>query len=142
MGQPEIIKGGQHSDARGTLSFVNGFDMTEVKRGYMIEHPDPTVIRAWRGHKIEQRWFQVCKGSFEIRLVMIENWNTPDRGSEQLVFVLKESESSVLHIPKGYASSLQALEPHSKIMVFADYSIEHATNDDHLFPADYFKAKE
>lgn len=136
----KIIVGGSHTDERGTISFINGFDMTPVKRFYQIKHPNTSIIRAWRGHQIEQRWFSVSKGAFLIKLVKITNWDMPDKNSFQEKFVLKAADHSVLHVPAGYASSLQALEEDSELLVFADYDINHARQDDYLFPSDYFIA--
>lgn len=138
--KPQLIKGGKQTDARGTVCFVNEFDMSEVKRFYCIKHPDTSVIRAWRGHQIEQRWFYVAKGTFEIKLVEIDDWKNPDCNLEQLIFVLKAEDNTVLQIPKGYATSLQALNENSELMVFADFGLDHAKNDDYLFPPDYFRA--
>lgn len=138
MGAPKTIVGGQHTDERGTLCFINDFDMTPVKRFYTISHPDTSIIRGWRGHKIEQRWFHVSRGSFEIKLVQIDDWVKPNRNLTQDVFILTSEESTVLHVPVGFASSLRAFEPDSKLIVFADTDIQNTQHDDYLFPVDYF----
>ena len=135
---PGIIKGGSNSDHRGTISFVNDFKMDDVKRFYIIKHPDTSIVRAWRGHKIEQRWFYVVKGSFKIKSVKIDNWESPSKNLEQITFILSADDSCVLHMPKGYATSLQALEDEATLIVFADYGIENAENDNYLYPVDYF----
>lgn len=135
---PQIIQGGSHTDERGTLRFVNDFDLKEVRRFYYIIHSDVTTIRAWRGHKVEQRWFYVVKGEFKIKLVQIDNWIKPNPNLEQQTIILSAAKNQVLHIPVGYASSLQALEENSELMVFADSDISNAKNDDYLFPVDYF----
>ncbi|MNK98271.1 hypothetical protein D3C87_1186300 [compost metagenome] len=138
--QYNIIEGGHHTDDRGTIFFFNDFDMKEVKRFYRIKHHDTSIIRGWRGHKIEQRWFQVSSGSFEIKLLKIDNWQIPDPNIKQDRITLTAEEDSVLHIPAGYATSLQALSENSELIVFADYPISHAKNDDYLYPLDYFKS--
>lgn len=135
-----IINGGSHTDDRGTITFINDFDMQLVKRFYRIKHHDTSIIRGWRGHKIEQRWFHVNIGIFEIKIIKIDNWKTPNPTICQQIFTLRADENAVLHIPAGYASSLKALEANSELVVFADYSIEHAKKDDYLFPLDYFSA--
>ncbi len=137
MEHPKIIKGGKHTDARGTLAYFNEFDMFAIRRFYWIEHPDIDLERGWRGHKVEQRWFSVCQGSFLVKLVKIDDWTSPSSGLEQNVFILNDTE--VLHIPKGYASYLKANEPNSKLIVFADSKIADAGLDDYLFPINYFK---
>ena len=139
MGQPNIIEGAKHTDSRGTLSFINEFDMLQIRRFYTIEHPNIEIERGWRGHKIEQRWFSVSKGSFVVKLVRIDNWEFPSPILQQQEFILSEKQHSVLHIPKGYASCLKANEANSKLIVFADSTVENAELDDYLFPIDYFK---
>ncbi len=136
--EPNIIQGGSHIDERGTLGFINDFDMAEVKRFYKISHPTTKIVRAWRGHKIEQRWIHVTQGTFEIRLVKIDDWVTPDKYLPQFVFEISSGFNTVLHIPKGFASSLRATEPNSTVLLFADSSIEEIVKDDYLFPSDYF----
>lgn len=140
MKNDKIIVGGNHSDERGTISFVNDFDMTEVKRFYIIKHFDTKIIRAWRGHKIERRWFHVYKGTFEIKLVRIDDWINPSQYLPIETFIINAADVAVLPIPVGYATSLRACVEDSELMVFADYPIEHAKNDDYLFPSDYFKS--
>ncbi|MET4141616.1 WxcM-like domain-containing protein [Pedobacter sp. UYP1] len=134
-----LICGGQHTDHRGTLYFVNDFDMSEVKRMYMISHSDTTVRRGWRGHKLEQRWFCVVQGSFELKLVKIDDWDKPDQNLAIETVILSADNPQVIHIPVGYATGFRALVPDSKVMVYADRAIADAKLDDHLYPADYFR---
>ena len=53
----KIINGGTFKDSRGTLRFVNDFDFSEVKRFYQIENSSTDIVRAWQGHKIEEKFF-------------------------------------------------------------------------------------
>jgi len=48
-------------------------------------------------------------------------------------FILKSGINPVLHIPGGYANGFKALEAHSKLMVFSDFSIADAGKDDFRF---------
>ena len=57
MIKPMLIQGGIHSDERGALAFVNSFGMEAVRRFYLIRHSDTRVIRAWQGHRTEEKWF-------------------------------------------------------------------------------------
>lgn len=134
-----IISGGRYTDERGTIYFFNDFDMTEVKRFYRITNQYTSIIRAWRGHKIEQRWFNVCKGVFEIKLIEIDNFEEPSQSLKSITVILTAEEDSVLHVPAGFATSLRALSADSEVIVFADYGIEHARMDNYLYPEDYFK---
>jgi dTDP-4-dehydrorhamnose 3,5-epimerase len=139
MEGPKIISGGEHTDFRGRLTFFNNFDMSLVKRFYSIENAATNIVRAWRGHRIEQRWFYADHGAFKIKLVKIDDWSNPSPKLFQITFDLEAKDNTVLYIPKGYASSIQALEAHSKLIVFADSDMVNAKNDDYLFPEDYFK---
>jgi dTDP-4-dehydrorhamnose 3,5-epimerase-like enzyme len=135
---PKIIKGGSHSDLRGTVFYNNNFDSSKIKRIYVIENQSTNFVRAWQGHQIEQRWFSVMNGSFKIQLIKIDNWNNPSRNLEKLTFNLRTEKLDVLYVPKGYVSSIQALEKDSKLLVMADYSLNEI-NDEFRFSNDYFK---
>lgn len=133
------IQGGIASDHRGSIRFVNDFDMSLVKRFYIIKNSDTELVRGWRALKIQQRWFYVLSGSFSLDLVKIDNWDAPSKDLPIQKEILRAANASVLHVPTGYATAFQALEPNSEILVFADYGIEHAANDDHTYPLDYFR---
>jgi len=140
MNVPNLIKGGSHTDQRGVIRFFNDFDMESVKRFYIIEHVDTLTVRGWRAHRIEQRWFQVTQGAFKIKLVKIDNWDAPDKNLPLEELIISEQDNRVLHIPAGFATSLQALKENSKVIVFADYGIENAKLDDYLYSPDYFNS--
>jgi dTDP-4-dehydrorhamnose 3,5-epimerase-like enzyme len=135
---PTIIKGNYHTDDRGTILFNNEFTATEVKRIYFIENKDTEFVRAWQGHKIEQRWFSAVQGSFEIKLIEVDNWESPSKNSVIHSFILNANQLDVLHVPKGYISSIQALEANSRLLLMADYLLGEV-KDEYRFEADYFK---
>lgn len=131
--EPKIIQGGTYEDERGKLSFVNDFDLSEVRRYYTIEHPDTSVIRAWQGHKKEQKWFQVITGSFLVAVVKPDNWENPSEKLEVKKIILKADENQVLHIPGNFANGFKALEPNSRMIVFSDFSVEESAKDNFRF---------
>lgn len=137
---PEITQGGRYIDSRGTLFYNNDFDASVIKRMYMIENENTDFVRAWQGHKVEQRWFSVMKGSFRIQLIAIDHWDNPTKDLELLTFVINSEKLDVLHIPQGYVSSIQSLEPDSKLLVLADYSLGEV-KDEFRFESDYFQEK-
>ncbi|MGO4906611.1 WxcM-like domain-containing protein [Flavobacterium sp. W20_MBD1_R3] len=137
---PEITKGGRHIDSRGTLFYNNDFDASVIKRMYVIENENTDFVRAWQGHKVEQRWFSVMKGSFRIQLIAIDHWDNPTKDLERLTFVINSEKLDVIHIPQGYVSSIQSLEPDSKLLVLADYSLGEV-KDEFRFESDYFHEK-
>ena len=134
-----IIQGGVAKDHRGQIRFVNDFDMSLVKRFYIIKNLDTELVRGWRAHKIEQRWFYVLSGSFSVDLVKIDNWEvaSPDLPVDNMV--ISAANLRVLHVPAGSGTAFRALESESELLVYSDYAIEHAANDDHTYPLDYFK---
>lgn len=121
---PEVIAGDIFSDERGKIAHVNGFRFGKIKRFYIIEHPDTAVIRAWQGHRIEQKWFYVVKGSFCVAWVKIDDWEHPSDTLQAEHQILRENDSKILHIPNEYANGLKALEAGSKILVFSDMEVE------------------
>src|SRR5690606_21831071 len=133
-----FIKGGIASDQRGSIRFVNEFDMSLVKRFYIISNADTELVRGWRAHKIEQRWFYVLSGSFSLDLLKIDSWEKPSKETPIQKQIMKARDLQVIHVPAGYATAFQALEPDSQLLVFADYGIEHASQDDHTYSLDYF----
>lgn len=135
----QTIQGGVAKDHRGQIRFVNDFDMTAVKRFYIIQNSDLKLVRGWRAHRIEQRWFYVLSGAFTIDLVKIDNWEqaSPDLPIEKRT--LRADAQEVLHVPVGYGTAFQALEPDSQLLVFADHGIDHAPMDDYTWELGYFR---
>lgn len=117
----QLIKGESYSDNRGSLFYNNQLDFSEIKKVYIIENLDTSIIRAWQGHKIEQRWFLAAGGSFEIKLVEVDDWENPSGNLQIKIFKLNSEEFSLLKIPPGFATSIQALEESSKLLVMSDY---------------------
>lgn len=135
--KPKITVGNSRSDSRGTLFFNNDFDASAIKRIYVIENKSLDFVRGWQGHKIEQRWFTVVKGSFRIQLIKIDNWDSPSKDLEIYTFVVYDTKQDVLHVPQGYVTSIQALQENSKLFVMADYFFGEI-EDEHRFELDSF----
>jgi dTDP-4-dehydrorhamnose 3,5-epimerase-like enzyme len=133
----QIISGNAHSDDWGVLYFNNNFNTTVIKRLYFIENRATDFIRAWQGHKIEQRWFSAVKGSFEIKLIEVDNWENPSKRLTQYVFVIGDDKLDVLHIPPGYISSIKSLTDNAKLLVMADYRLGEI-KDEYRFAPGYF----
>ena len=134
----QLIEGGTHTDDRGTIAFINDFDLTKVVRLYRITHPNTDIVRAWQGHQKESKWFHCYDGSFEMNLIKIDDWTTPSLDLKVERHVLKGGESGVLYVPPGYASGFRALEDNSSIMVFSDFTVPESTNDDFRFEKNYW----
>lgn len=134
----ENIQGGIAKDHRGQIRFVNDFDMTAVKRFYIIKNTDLELIRGWRAHRIEQRWFYVLSGSFKIDIVEIDNWDQASNNLAVKTEIVNSADNQVLHLSSGYGTAFQALEEGSELLVFSDFGIENAPKDDYTYPIDYF----
>ena len=135
--EPSLISGNCHKDSRGLLFYNNDFDLTNIKRMYVIENSTVDLIRAWQGHKIEQRWFSAVQGRFKIQLIAIDNWEKPKDSLPRLEYILKSETLDILHVPSGYVSSIQALEEKSKLLVMSDYHLGEI-NDDFRYQMNYF----
>lgn len=132
------ISGGLAVDHRGQIRFVNDFDMEQVKRFYLIRNVDTELIRGWRAHRIEQRWFYAVSGSFSVSIIQIDDWAEPSKNLPVQRHVLAAEKSEILHVPPGFGTAFRALSPDSELLVFADYGIDHAPMDDYTYATDYF----
>lgn len=130
---PTLIQGNFHTDERGTVSFINDFDMSCIKRMYTIKHHSTNTIRAWQAHKIEAKYFKCIAGSFSISAIKIDNFEKPSNKLKQEKFLLTDSEQEILSIPKGYANGFQALQKNSELLVFSSLSLELAKADQYKF---------
>ncbi|WP_310559547.1 WxcM-like domain-containing protein [Flavobacterium sp.] len=135
---PTLIKGNRHDELRGTLFYNNDFEALAIKRIYVIENKSIDIIRGWRGHKIEQRWFSAIQGSFKIELIIIDDWETPSKKLQRFTFVLDSTKLDVLHIPSGCVTSIQSVEEGSKLLVMADYMLGEV-EDEYRFSVSYFE---
>jgi len=135
----KVITGGVVEDRRGQIRFINEFNMSLVKRFYIIKNKDLDLVRGWRAHKVEQRWFYALSGGFSIDLIRIDNWDVPSKDLAVHQVVVHSSTHTILHVPAGYATAIQALEAGSELLVFADHPISHASFDDYTYELKYFK---
>jgi dTDP-4-dehydrorhamnose 3,5-epimerase-like enzyme len=123
---PELLLGSFHSDQRGILYYNNIFNGLSIKRIYVIENSSTNLLRGWQGHKIEQRWFSAIYGSFLVKLIEIDDWDTPSKKLAVHTFILCSEKLDILHVPSGYMSSIQSLKIESKLLVMTDYSLNES----------------
>ena len=134
-----LIEGNIFRDKRGLLKYNNEFDLSEIKRLYIIQNDNKNIIRGWQGHKIEQRWFTSILGIFKINLIQIDNWEKPSQSLIYKSYILDSEKLCVLHVPPGFVSSIQSLTIPSKLLVFADYRLNEI-NDNYRYDINYFKS--
>ncbi|MET0943940.1 MAG: WxcM-like domain-containing protein [Flavobacterium sp.] len=136
--KPKIIQGGNFSDHRGTISYVNDFSFGDIERFYIISNSDENPIRAWQGHKLDTKNFYCLSGSFKIHFVEIDNWENPSRNLHIETVYVSSSDSKIVHIPAGYANAIETLESNSKLMSFSTLPLTNVKEDDVRFPSDYW----
>ena len=133
LNKPSIINGGFFEDSRGRLDYVNDLDLSKIKRMYFTTNTEVGFFRGWQGHKIESRWFFCVKGSFEVKLVEIDDWDNPSDILDPKVYILEEKKTQVLYIPKGYVNGFSSLEKSSKLMILSNFNLGENNNDDVRF---------
>ena len=138
MFKPTLIEGGQHQDDRGAISFVNDFSFQNIERFYIISNSAEQPLRAWQGHKLDEKNFYCIAGEFKIGVVKIDDWDNPSRKLEVECYTLKSSDPQVLKIPPGYANAVLSLDADAKLISFSTLPLERVKEDDVRFSADYW----
>lgn len=132
-----IFEGKRHEDERGIITYNNDFDASQIKRIYTIENHSTDFIRGWQGHKVEQRWFACMKGSFEISVIVVDNFTNPSKELTIQKYLLKDDVLTYLHIPSGCITAIQSKQEESKLLVLADYELGKIS-DEYRYSLDYF----
>jgi dTDP-4-dehydrorhamnose 3,5-epimerase-like enzyme len=130
---PQLIKGGIHTDQRGQISFVNDMKFDAIERFYIISNSAENPLRAWQGHKIDNKYFYCIQGVIRVHYVKIDNWESPSKDLKVESMTLSATESNVLHIPEGYANAIESLELGSKLMSFSTLPLDRTGEDDVRF---------
>ena len=134
---PLLLNVGKSEDHRGYVEFYNELKLDYYKRFYIVSNPIEGTVRAWHGHKIEEKLIKVLKGEFLICLVKVDNWDQPSKNLEILKYKLNEN-SGLLYVPSGYANSAINLNSDSKVMYFSSLVLEDSINDDYRFDSKYW----
>jgi dTDP-4-dehydrorhamnose 3,5-epimerase-like enzyme len=133
--EPALIKGGLAVDDRGSLSFVNDFDLGPARRFYVVRNHERGFVRAWHAHREEQKFITAVEGSVLLCCVRVDDWDDPSRELPIDRFVLSAQAPSVLVIPGGYAHGFMTLTEGTAVMVFSSATLEESLDDDIRFPA-------
>lgn len=139
---PKIIQGGNFSDHRGMISYVNDFKFTDIERFYIISNSEGNPIRAWQGHKIDAKNFYCLTGSFNIHFIKIDNWENPSKELTVETIYVSANDSKIVHIPAGYANAIESLEKDSKLISFSTLPLANVGDDDVRYASDYWKINE
>ena len=125
-----LVKGAIFNDERGSVSFVNDFNFNEIERFYIIENSDSHPLRAWQGHKLDNKNFYCIAGSFQVSYVKIDDWENPSFSLKVESVILTANNSTILTIPAGYANAIKSLEKGSRLMSFSTLPLEKVKEDD------------
>lgn len=133
MNESNLIAGTAYHDHRGCLIGYNDFKLDLVKRIYIIENLDTTILRAWQAHKTEQKWFYVCSGSFKFVTVKIDDFAVPSKELPYEEYIIGESKNLILHVPGGFANGFKSISIGSRLLVFSSHTLEESKADDYRF---------
>jgi dTDP-4-dehydrorhamnose 3,5-epimerase-like enzyme len=128
-----IIEGNNFIDDRGLIQFFNVFDMSEIKRFYTIFHPNTSIVRAWQGNRIETRWFYCTQGAFDIRLVKIDDWESPSDNLNVEKLILNSESPLILKVASGYVNGIKAISNNSKLISFSNFRFNENQNNHFRF---------
>jgi dTDP-4-dehydrorhamnose 3,5-epimerase-like enzyme len=134
----KIINVDASYDDRGEVVYCNEFNFIQkkIERFYQITNNNLNFVRAWHGHKNEEKFLLVTQGAFKICAVKIDNWKNPSKRLSVKEFVINANSPKILHIPGGYAHGTQNLKIESKLMVFSTFSTKQSIQDDYRFKSD------
>ena len=138
MKKIELIDADLHIDDRGELIFSNNFDMNKIKRFYQITNFSNPFIRAWHGHKFEDKYILVTKGATLAAAVKIDNWKNPSKSLKIETFVLNDKKPKLLFIPGGYAHGYKTLLPDTRLIIFSTSTLKQSIKDDYRYEAYYW----
>lgn len=124
-------------DDRGFVGFVNGLDLSKVKRIYTVENHEQVFVRAWHGHKHEEKYVMAVSGEVMVGVVKVDDWESPTNTTVNRYY-LSSHKPSLLHIPAGHANGFKSLTKDAKLMFFSTSTLDESKNDDYRFPFDYW----
>lgn len=124
-----LVSGDLVTDDRGTVRFVNDFDFKNVKRFYQVNNHRKGFIRAWHGHKHEDKYVYIASGSALVGVVNLET-------EEVEKFILSANKPRVLWVPANSANGFMSLEDNTTVLFFSSKTLEESKGDDIRFPYD------
>ena len=126
MDKVRLIEGNIAVDDRGTVSFVNDFNFSGVKRFYMVTNHRAGFVRAWHAHRHESKYITVARGAAVIGAVKIDKWENPSKDSQVDRYVLSAEKPSVLYVPAGYANGFLSLTEDTTVVFYSTASLQES----------------
>ena len=138
MNKIKILDAGSVIDDRGEVVFANKFDMKKIKRFYIVSNHRTNFIRAWHGHKKENKYVMVIQGASMISAVKIDNWKKPSKENKVEKIILSEKKPKIIYIPKGFANGFKTLKSNTKIVFFSTSTTRQSLKDYFRFEYNYW----
>ncbi len=135
--EPIIFESKSNSDHRGTVSFTNDLNLNKVVRTYKVINKQARTVRAWHGHKIEEKWISVEDGEFLVCVVKVEDFENPSKDQEVFKFNMTP-DSGILYIPKNYANGAMNLTENNAVRYYSSLPLEESIDDDYRFESDFW----
>ena len=136
--KPLWIEGSSSIDDRGSLTFMNGFPLSDYKRFYTVANHQRGFIRAWHGHLLESKTLFILQGSVLACAVKMTDKISPDKNQEITRVVLDSRKPSALFVPKGYANGFMSLSQNALLLILSSTTLEESQGDDYRFSFDYW----
>jgi dTDP-4-dehydrorhamnose 3,5-epimerase-like enzyme len=133
--EPKLLTGDLAVDDRGTVTFVNDFDFSGVKRFYTVRNHRAGFVRAWHAHRREAKYVTVVAGSALVGAVAIDDWERPSADLPVKRFVLSADKPSVLYIPPGFANGFMSLTADAQLVFFSTADLQESRGDDVRYDA-------
>ena len=130
---PKIITGNRIFDNRGSVRFNNNLNFKNIKRFYTVHNYQKNFIRAWHGHFKEEKFIGCIKGTFQISAVKINKKKDPNKKNKVFSFIINQSNSNFVHIPKGFANGSMSLEDNSELLIFSTSTVQESLRDDYRY---------
>ena len=134
---PVFFESNSSSDERGTVSFTNDLNLQKAVRTYKVENSQLKTVRAWHGHKVEEKWVNVEQGEFLVCVVKVDDFNSPSKDSEIQTYKISPKDG-FLYIPPNFANGAMNLTEDNAIRYYSSSTLEESLNDDFRFESDYW----
>ena len=134
---PIFFESNSNSDERGTVSFTNDLNLQKAIRTYKVENSQLKTVRAWHGHKVEEKWVNVEQGEFLVCVVKVDDFTSPSKDSEIQTYKMSPKDG-FLYIPPNFANGAMNLTEDNAIRYYSSSTLEESLNDDFRFESDYW----
>jgi dTDP-4-dehydrorhamnose 3,5-epimerase-like enzyme len=135
---PYLVEGGISIDDRGVVKYINEFNF-KAKRLYTVSNFSSLFIRAWHGHKKEEKCVMVLKGAAVVAAIPIEDWAYPRDSKNIYRYVLSDKKPAMVYIPKNCVNGFMSLTDDSQLLFFSSATLEESQEDDYRFEPDFWE---